>query len=103
MRSSGRRTGRILDMPDRPLLADIIDEVSSQLIAGVEEAMSPTAMALPLRRTIERLPGLMRDLVDRLRAARSDEPSQIAIPLTHLDSPPLLTPLRFLNYPRSPP
>jgi len=60
----------------RSTLADILDEVASQLIAGVEETMSPTAVALPLRRTIERLPGLMRDLVERLRAGRVDEPEK---------------------------
>ena len=54
-------------------LADMLDEVASQLITGVEEAMSPKAVALPLRRTIERLPGLMRDLVERLRSDRLDE------------------------------
>ena len=58
-------------MTDRPLLADIIDEVSAQLIAGVEQALSPTAVALPLRRTIERLPGLLRDLVEDIGQPRS--------------------------------
>jgi hypothetical protein len=84
-------------MTSRSSLADFLDEVSSQLIAGVEQALSPTAVALPLRRTIERLPGLMRDLVDRLRAARSDEPSEMAIPLVELDIAPLVTALRMIK------
>jgi PAS domain S-box-containing protein len=78
-------------------LADILDEVASQLIAGVEETMSPTAVALPLRRTIERLPGLMRDLVERLRAGRLDEPEKRTDLPIQFDIAPLVTALRLLK------
>src|ERR1700733_9643052 len=78
-------------------LADILDEVAPQLITGVEETMSPTAVALPLRRTIERLPGLMRDLVERLRAGRLDEPEQRTELPVQFDIAPLVTALRLLK------
>ena len=47
----------------QPSLADILDEVGAQLIASVAQTMTPTTVALPLRRTIERLPGLLRDFM----------------------------------------
>jgi PAS domain S-box-containing protein len=78
-------------------LADILDEVASQLIAGVEEIMSPTAVALPLRRTVERLPRLMRDLVERLRAGRLDEPERRTDLPIQFDIAPLVTALRLLK------
>src|SRR5258705_1142089 len=81
----------------RSTLADILDEVASQLIAGVEATMSPTAVALPLRRTIERLPGLMRDLVERLRAGRLGEPEQRTELPIQFDIAPLVTALRLLK------
>ena len=78
-------------------LADILDEVASWLITGVEDTMSPTTVALPLRRTIERLPGLMGDLVERLRAGRLDEPEQRTELPIQFDIAPLLTALRLLK------
>jgi hypothetical protein len=81
----------------RPGLADILDEVASQLIAGVEEAMSPTAAALPLRRTVEPLPGVMRELVERLRADRLDEPERRKDLPVQFDIAPLVTALRLLK------
>src|SRR5258707_6432792 len=81
----------------RSTLADILDEVASQLIAGVEATMSPTAVALPLRRTIERLPGLMRDLVERLRAGRLDEPEKRTDLPIQFDVVLLVTALRLLK------
>jgi PAS domain S-box-containing protein len=77
-------------------LADILDKVAAQLIAGVEETMSPTAGALPLRPTIERLRALMRDLVERLRTGRLDEPEQTDLPI-QFDSAALVTALRLLK------
>ena len=59
--------------------------------------MSPTAVALPLRRTIERLPGLMRDLVERLRAGRLDEPERRTDLPIQFDIAPLVTALRLLG------
>jgi PAS domain S-box-containing protein len=81
----------------RPGLADILEEVAAQLIAGVEETMSPTAAALPLRRTIERLPGLMLDLVERLRAGRLDEPEKRTDLPIQFDIEPLVTALHLLK------
>ena len=78
-------------------LADILDEVAPQLIAGVEATMAPTAVALPLRRTIERLPALMRDFVERLRAGRLDEPEQRTELPIQFDIAPLVTALRLLK------
>jgi PAS domain S-box-containing protein len=77
------------------LLADLIDELSFELIAGVEQTLSPTAAAVPLRRTLERLPGLLRDLVERLRA--TDETSEKAIPLIEFDVATLVAALRVLK------
>jgi PAS domain S-box-containing protein len=73
-------------------LADILDETGSHLIAGVDEIMSPTAAALPLRRTIERLPGLLCDLAARLRG-RLGEPE---LPI-QFDVAPLVAAMRLLK------
>jgi hypothetical protein len=81
------------------LLADELDNEMSELIAGVEAAMSPTTLAVPLRRTIERLPALMRDLVERLRAGRLDEPetpTPTGLPI-QFDVAPLVMGLRLLK------
>ena len=78
-------------------LADTLDEVSSQLIAGVEATMSPTTVALPLRRTVERLPGLMRDLVVRLRAGRFEESERAMELPIQFDIAPLVAALRLLK------
>src|SRR5260370_8971099 len=51
-----------------PQLADILDETASHLIAGVEAAISATTKDVGARRTIERLPELMRGLIEQLRA-----------------------------------
>jgi PAS domain S-box-containing protein len=49
-------------------LADILDETSAHLLAGVAAAMSATTTDVVARRTIERLPELMRGLIEQLRA-----------------------------------
>src|SRR5580704_2774604 len=78
-------------------LADALDEATPRLIAGVEATMSPSTLALPLRRTIERLPGLMRDLIGYLRADRLDEPGARASLPIRFDVVPLVTALRVLR------
>jgi PAS domain S-box-containing protein len=81
----------------RPDLAAVLDESVSRLISGVEKTMSPTVVELPLRRTIERLPGLVRDLVERLRAGLLDGPEkQTNLPI-QFDVAPLVTALRLLK------
>ena len=72
-------------------LADILEEAVPQLIASVEKAAEQ-----PSRRTIERLPGLMRDLVERLRG-RPGETSERTELLRQFDITPLVTALRLLK------
>ena len=78
-------------------LPEILDEAAPHLIAGVAEAMAPTTLALPLRRTIERLPALMRELVGRLRTGRLDELEQRTDLPVQFDIAPLVTALRLLK------
>ncbi|MCU1281564.1 MAG: multi-sensor signal transduction histidine kinase, partial [bacterium] len=78
-------------------LPQILDESAAQLIAGVEETISSTTAAIPLRRTIERLPALMRDLIGRLRTGRVDERDDWAALPIELDTVPLVNALRRIN------
>jgi PAS domain S-box-containing protein len=79
------------------MLADILDEAAPRLIAGVEAAMSPTATHPGSRRAIERLPELMRGLVERLRAARPDEAAKPTDVTTPFEVAPLVIALRLLK------
>ena len=78
-------------------LADILEDVASQLIADVEKIMSPTEVAVPVRDTIERLPGLMTDLIERLRVGRLDEPEKRMDQPIQFNVAPLVTALRLLK------
>ena len=49
-------------------LADLLDDTAAHLIAGVEAAIASSSSDVAARRTIDRLPELMRGLIDQLRA-----------------------------------
>src|SRR5258708_9183345 len=78
-------------------LADILDETASHLIAGVEAAISATTTDVVARRTNERLPKLMRGLIEQLRAARPDQTAQVTGLRTQYDVAPLVTAIRLLK------
>jgi PAS domain S-box-containing protein len=80
-------------MTARFLLADIIDENCDGLITKVGDAL-PSTPASPSHRTIERLPVLVRDLVEWVRAGRTDE---IAAPPVTFDVAVMMTALRVLK------
>ena len=81
-------------MSARLALADILAENTAVLLARVEEALSSTVSALPRQRTIERLPALLRDLVERLRSGSSDESAILPVPF---DFAPMMTALSVLK------
>ena len=78
-------------------LADILEEAASQLIAGVEAAVSATATQGAARRTIERLSDLMRGLIAQLRAARSDRTAHLTGLGIQFDVAPLVAAIRLLK------
>jgi PAS domain S-box-containing protein len=78
-------------------LADTLEERASKLVADVEEAMSRATAAVPLRRTMGRLPGLISDLIGRLRADRLDEPIAHAGLRVRYDVVPFVTALGVLK------
>ena len=80
-----------------PSLADTLAELTTELIAGVEQALSSTVKAVPRRRTLARLPALLRDLVERLRAGRFDDSQHSTAPPIEFDVLPLVTALQWLE------
>jgi PAS domain S-box-containing protein len=78
-------------------LADILDEASAHLIAGVAAAVSATTTEVAARRTIERLPELMRGLIEQLRAVRADQTAQLTGLRIQYDVAPLVTAIRLLK------
>jgi PAS domain S-box-containing protein len=78
-------------------LADILDETASHLIAGVEAAIPATQTEAAARRTVDRLPELMRGLIDQLRAGQPDRTTQLTgLPIQH-DLAPFVTATRLLK------
>jgi PAS domain S-box-containing protein len=78
-------------------IADALDDAAARLLASVEAAMAPSTLAVPLRRTMARLPALMNDLIGRLREDRLDEPvEQIAGPV-RFDIVAMVSALRLLR------
>jgi PAS domain S-box-containing protein len=78
-------------------LADILDETGSHLIAGVEAAISATNTDVVARRTNERLPELMRGLIEQLRGARPDGKAQLTGLRIQVDVAPLAIAIRLLK------
>src|SRR5450755_704634 len=78
-------------------IADALDDAAVRLLASVEAAMVPSTLAVPLRRTMARLPALMNDLIGRLREDRLDESvEQIAGPV-RFDIVAMVSALRLLR------
>ncbi|MCU1278538.1 MAG: multi-sensor signal transduction histidine kinase [bacterium] len=83
-------------MTESPL-ADILEENASHLMAGIEAAVSASTTEVAARRTMERLPELMRGLIEQLRASRPDHTAQLTGLRIRYDVAPLVTATRLLK------